>query len=148
MRSNFLCFSSTSSSIDRLCIRETTYCYTNLYCSWWCCDRFDNIPSNSNYPDVKCSTQRVNSCCVRYNQQKDYQVKYANHVIGMRFHHFPSNSYIVRENIRKRLDIYEKPILEFISFMSIILIYANSFANAVLVLMTNEKAKRFLRNFG
>ena len=57
-------------------------------------------------------------------------------------------AYTVRENIRKRLDNYEKCILELISITSIILIYANSFANAVLFLMTNVKAKRFLRNFG
>ena len=56
--------------------------------------------------------------------------------------------YTVRENIRKRLDIYEKGIIEFISFLTIILIYANSFANAVLFLMTNVKAKKFLQNFG
>ena len=88
----FLCFATSSTSIDRFCIRKTEYCYTNLYCSWWCCDRFDNIPSSSNYLNIKCSSQRVNSCCVRNNQQKDYQAKYANHVIVMRFHHSASNS--------------------------------------------------------
>ena len=56
--------------------------------------------------------------------------------------------YTLRENIRKRLDIYEKGITEFVSFLTIILTYANSFANAVLFLMTNVKGKRFLQNFG
>ena len=55
--------------------------------------------------------------------------------------------FAVRRPIRYQLNIYEKGILEFFSFMSIILTYANSFANAVLFLMTNVKAKRFLRNF-
>ena len=55
--------------------------------------------------------------------------------------------FAVRRPIRYQLNIYEKGILEFFSFMSIILTYANSFANAVLFLMTDVKAKRFLRNF-
>ena len=53
----------------------------------------------------------------------------------------------VRETIRYRLNIYEKGILEFFSFMSVILTYGNSFANAVLFFMTNVKARRVLRNF-
>ena len=55
--------------------------------------------------------------------------------------------FVVRETVRYRLNTYEKDILEFFSFMSLILIYANSFANVVLFLMTNVKAKRVLRNF-
>ena len=55
--------------------------------------------------------------------------------------------FAVRETIRYRLNIYEKGILEFFSFMSIILTYANSFANAVLFLLTNVKARRILQNF-
>ena len=53
----------------------------------------------------------------------------------------------IREPIRYELNIYKKRILEFFSFTSIILTYPNPFANAVLFLMTNMKAKRVLRNF-
>ena len=52
----------------------------------------------------------------------------------------------VCSTIQYRLSIYEKGIAEFFSFMSIILIYWNSFANAVLFLMTNVKARTVLRN--
>ena len=55
--------------------------------------------------------------------------------------------FALRETIRYRLNIYEKNILEFFSFMSLILTYGNSFANAILFLMTNVKAKRVLRYF-
>ena len=55
--------------------------------------------------------------------------------------------FAIREPIRYELNIYKKRILEFFSFTSIILTYANSFANAVLFLTTNVKAKRVLRNF-
>ena len=55
--------------------------------------------------------------------------------------------FAVRETVRYRLNIYEKGILKFFSFMSLILTHANSFANAVLFLMTSVKARRVLRNF-
>ena len=50
--------------------------------------------------------------------------------------------FAVRETIRYQLNIYEKGILEFFTFMSIILTYANSFANPVLLLMTDVKARK------
>ena len=56
LRSGFLCFDPSSTRIDRFCIEEAAYCYTTLYCNWWCCDSFDNITSNSDYPNIKCST--------------------------------------------------------------------------------------------
>ena len=56
--------------------------------------------------------------------------------------------YIVLEIIQERLNKYAKSIVEFSSFMSLMLIYANSFVNAVLFLITNVKARRLARNFG
>ena len=55
--------------------------------------------------------------------------------------------YVLREFIEKELNSYQKSLVEFFSVISSIFIYTNSFANAVLFLLTNVKAKRFLRNF-
>ena len=55
--------------------------------------------------------------------------------------------YVLREFIEKELNSYQKSLVEFFSVISSIFIYTISFANAVLFLLTNVKAKRFLRNF-
>ena len=55
--------------------------------------------------------------------------------------------FVSREFIRDRLNEYEKSFVDFFTVASAIVVYINSFANAVLFLMTNLKARRFLRNF-
>ena len=52
--------------------------------------------------------------------------------------------YIVREIIVDDLNDYERSIIEFVSFISLISAFANSFVNAVLVLLTNAKARRLV----
>lgn len=56
--------------------------------------------------------------------------------------------YVLREIIQDKLNEHEKSWVDFFSVISWIVLYINSFANAVLFLMTNMKAKRFLRSFG
>ena len=53
--------------------------------------------------------------------------------------------FTLRSNIRSKLNDNGKSILEFSSSLSVIFGFANSFANAVLFLMTNKKAKTILR---
>ena len=55
--------------------------------------------------------------------------------------------YVLREIIENKLNNHKRFFVEFFSTLSVIFVYANSFANAVLFLLTNVKAKRFLRNF-
>ena len=55
--------------------------------------------------------------------------------------------FVSREFIQDRLNEYEKSFVDFFTVASAIVVYINSFANAVLFLMTNLKARRFLRNF-
>ena len=55
--------------------------------------------------------------------------------------------YVSREIIEDKLNEHEKSLVDFFSVTSWIVLYTNSFANAVLFLMTNMKAKRFFRNF-
>ena len=55
--------------------------------------------------------------------------------------------YVLREIIQDKLNEHEKTWVDFFSVISWIVLYTNSFANAVLFLMTNMKAKRFFRNF-
>ena len=52
--------------------------------------------------------------------------------------------YIVREIIVDDLNDYERSIIEFVSFISLISAFANSFVNAVLFLLTNAKARRLV----
>ena len=54
--------------------------------------------------------------------------------------------YAAREVIPYRLYYFKKSTVEFVSMISLVWAYANSFSNAVLFLMTNVKAKRLLRN--
>ena len=56
--------------------------------------------------------------------------------------------YILRAAIQSGLNVYEKSILEFMCFLSLLLVYANSLANAILFLMTNVKARRIMTYFG
>ena len=56
--------------------------------------------------------------------------------------------YVLREFIQDKLNGNEKSLVGFFIAFSSIILYANSFANAVLFLMTNVKANRFLRSFG
>ena len=53
--------------------------------------------------------------------------------------------YVLREFMLDRLNDYEKSLVDFFTATSVIVLYSNSFANAVLFLMTNVKAKRYLR---
>ena len=55
--------------------------------------------------------------------------------------------YISNSNITDQLSHNQKSILEFFTCIGLIFIYVNGFANAVLFLMTNVKAKRFLQDF-
>ena len=53
----------------------------------------------------------------------------------------------LRDKIQGQLNFNGKSVLEFITCISIVLIFANSFANSILFLMTNVKARKVLRNF-
>ena len=53
----------------------------------------------------------------------------------------------LRDKIQDQLNSNGKSVLEFITCISIVLIFANSFANSVLFMMTNVKARKRLRNF-
>lgn len=55
--------------------------------------------------------------------------------------------YISNSNITDQFSYHQKSILEFVTCIGMIFIYVNGFANAVLFLMTNVKAKRFLQGF-
>ena len=54
--------------------------------------------------------------------------------------------HILRSITENKVKKLEKSVLEFFSVIGMIFIFGNSAANAVLFLMTNVKAKRFLRN--
>ena len=54
--------------------------------------------------------------------------------------------YVVRGIIQDQLNDSGKAVVEFIAVISATLFYANSSANAILFLMTNVRAKRFLQN--
>ena len=56
--------------------------------------------------------------------------------------------YILRTNIQSKLNDHGKSMLEFSTSISVLFCFSNSFANAVLFLMTNKKAKRILRKTG
>ena len=53
---------------------------------------------------------------------------------------------VLREMLPKRLNGNEKILLDFISCIFLSFVYANSSANAILFLITNIKAKRFIRS--
>ena len=53
--------------------------------------------------------------------------------------------YVLRELMLDKLNDYEKSLVDFFAATSVIVLYSNSFANAVLFLMINVKAKRYLR---
>lgn len=46
-----------------------------------------------------------------------------------------------------RLNEYKKSLFDFIRLTAGIFVYKNYFANAILFVMTNVKARKFLRNF-
>ena len=54
--------------------------------------------------------------------------------------------HILRSTIENVVTKFQKSMLEFISVIGMILVFGNSFANAVLFLTTNMKAKRFFKN--
>ena len=53
--------------------------------------------------------------------------------------------YILREFMQDKLNGYGKSLVDFFAGISVIVLYCNSFANAVLFLIKNTKAKRYLR---
>ena len=53
----------------------------------------------------------------------------------------------LRDKIQDQLNSNGKSVLEFITCISLVLIFANSFANSILFLMTNVKARKILHNF-
>ena len=53
---------------------------------------------------------------------------------------------VLRELIQDQLNVDDRSILEFISFISLVLVYVNPSANAILFLMTNMKARRCMAN--
>ena len=55
--------------------------------------------------------------------------------------------YISYSNIISQFSHYQKSILEFATCISLIFFYVNGFANRLLFLMTNAKAKNFLQDF-
>ena len=55
--------------------------------------------------------------------------------------------YAAHEVIPCQLIYFRKSTVEFVSMISLVWAYVNSFCNAVLFLVTNVKAKRFLRNY-
>ena len=52
---------------------------------------------------------------------------------------------VLRSTIKYQLNDNERSVLDFVTSLSILFTYANSFANGFLFLMTNVKAKRFFR---
>ena len=52
---------------------------------------------------------------------------------------------VLRSTIKYQLNDNERSVLDFVTSLSILFAYANSFANGFLFLMTNVKAKRFFR---
>ena len=54
---------------------------------------------------------------------------------------------IIRSIIKHKLNSNEKSVLEFIASISMVFVFGNCFSNATLFLVTNVKAKRFLRDF-
>lgn len=56
--------------------------------------------------------------------------------------------YFLREIIQDELNDHGKSWVDFVAVIASIVLYANSSVNAILFLVSNVKAKRFLRNFG
>ena len=56
--------------------------------------------------------------------------------------------YVLNEFTRDKLNDYEKSLVDFFTVISTISLFTNSCANAILFLMTNVKARRFLKNVG
>ena len=54
---------------------------------------------------------------------------------------------IIRSAIKHQLNSNGQSVLEFIVSISVIFVFGNCFVNAILLLITNVKAKRFLRDF-
>ena len=52
---------------------------------------------------------------------------------------------VLRSTIKDQLNGNESSVLDFVTSFSVLFVYANSFANGVLFLMTNVKARRFFR---
>ena len=50
---------------------------------------------------------------------------------------------VLREILQKQLKDNQKTLLNFISCISLLFVYANSSANAIFFLMTNVKVKKF-----
>ena len=53
---------------------------------------------------------------------------------------------VLREIIQDQLNVDDRSIIEFISFISLVLVYVNPSANAISFLMTNMKARRYMAN--
>ena len=53
---------------------------------------------------------------------------------------------VLREILQKQLKGNQKTLLDFISCIFLLFVYANSFTNAILFLMTNVKANKFFRS--
>ena len=90
------CFASSSASTGNGDIRERTYCYIFLSYSWFSCDRADNIPSNSAYPNDGSPSQCMRIKLLLFFLMSPLLIAFA-----------------VRETIRYQLNIYQKGILEF-----------------------------------
>ena len=56
--------------------------------------------------------------------------------------------HVLSDFTRDKLNDYEKSLVDFFTVISTIILFTNSCANAVLFLITNVKARRFLKNFG
>ena len=56
--------------------------------------------------------------------------------------------HVLREALQKQLNGNQKTLLDFISCISLLSVYANSSANANLFLMVNVKVKKFFRSMG
>ena len=55
--------------------------------------------------------------------------------------------HVLSDFTRDKLNDYEKSLVDFFTVISTIILFTNSCANAVLFLITNVKARRFLKNF-
>ena len=56
--------------------------------------------------------------------------------------------FTLRSNIQSKLNDHGKSILEFSTSICVIFYFSNSFANALLFLMTNMKAKSIIKQIG
>lgn len=80
----------------------------HLYCDRRYHIRYNNIPSNVNYANIKCLTQWITNCILWKNQQEDYKIKFANHIFVTLFSHTGTYTSILRSIIEDKVTEFKK----------------------------------------